>query len=221
MATDSDPSCVAFRRTGERVGRCQREQGGAHGFPLSLSQLTGLESRLEVVWDPSQGPIELLMALRTEMVKHNFGEEAKLVGPDLFEHLGTALADAVAGRIAEDGAWVVGALDEWLADGWVITDAGPFSRDHGSIEQSEFPKPEFGSGPNRNIFSQKMPPSNPPVPDGVSEGFWKFAVARATQKFGNRPLGFIGGYASSQPRHPFNRDDSPRNDSNWIPLPRE
>lgn len=48
MATDGDPSCVALRRTGERVGRGQREQGGAHGFPLSLSQLTGLESRLEL-----------------------------------------------------------------------------------------------------------------------------------------------------------------------------
>lgn len=170
---------------------------------------------VEVVWDPNQGPTELLMALRAEMVKRNFGQEAKLVDPDLFEYLAKALADAVAGRMAEDSAWVVGALDEWLADGWAITDAGLVSRDHGTINQSEFPKAEIRGGAGWSVFNQKLPEFEPPAPDGVSEEFWRYAVGRAAHKFGNRPLGFVGAYTGSQHQQPFNTENSPRNDPRW------
>jgi hypothetical protein len=173
---------------------------------------------VDVVWQPNQGPTDLLMALRTEMVRRNFGQEAKLVSPDLFEHLAIALEDAVAGRMAAEGAWIVGALDEWLADGWAITDAGLVSRDHGMINQEEFPKPEPSSGPGWNVFNQSLPPFDPPAPDGISEPFWKFAVGRAADKFGHRPYGFVAPYAGTR-HQPFTRDDSPRNDPGWPPVP--
>lgn len=167
---------------------------------------------VEVVWHPNQGPTELLMALRAEMVKRNFGQEAKLVDPDLFENLAKALADAVAGRMAEDSAWIVGALDEWLADGWAITDAGLVSRDFGKIDQSEFPKAEMRGG---SVFNQTLPEFERPVPDGVSKEFWRYAIGRAAHKFGNHPLGFLGAYTGSQHQQPFTTGNSPRNAPGW------
>jgi len=174
----------------------RRNPGGGIGMPV-----------VEVMWAPDQAPLDLLMSLRAEMVKKGFGLEAKLVSPDLLAHVGVALADAVAGRQVEDGAWVEGALAEWLADGWAITEAGLISRDHGSIRANDFPE---------NELRGELIPFDPPVPEGVSEAFWKFAVDRSYAMHG-RGSDSLGALAYLGPRQQpvFTTLTSPRKDSDW------
>lgn len=169
-----------------------RHPGGGPGVPV-----------VEIVWKPEQSPAEMLIALRNKMLQRGFGQEAKLVGPDLFAHAATALADAVAGRQAEEGAWINGALTAWLADGWAITDAGLVSRDHGSILAEEFP-------PHISPYTTSAP-FEPPTPEGVSESFWRFAVKRAQDQHGDylaSPAAFIGATSGTSPA--FTRATSPR-----------
>jgi len=176
--------------------QAHRNPSGGMGTPV-----------VEVMWQPDEAPIDLLMNLRAEMIRRDFGIEAKLVGPELLAHLGMALTDAVAGRQVAEGAWVAGALIDWLADGWAITGAGLVSRDHGSILASDFPE--------NNPRGDKVPFA-PPVPDGVSEGFWKFAVERAYNKYGGGPVAHAAlAYMESRHQPAFTTQTSPRRDPNW------
>lgn len=170
--------------------------GGGPGRPV-----------VEVLWMPDETPIQLLLKLRKEMTKLGFGTEAKLVDADVLKHVGLALHDAVAGRIASDEAWVQGQLSEWLADGWAVTSEGLISRDHGTIPRASFPN-------KRGV--PRPPKFEPPAPDGVSEAFWKFAVERAYEAHGHGPAG-LGAmyYGSSQNPLPFTTETSPRKQPGW------
>jgi uncharacterized protein YukE len=173
-----------------------RNPGGGPGRPV-----------VEVLWMPDETPAQLLLKLRKEMTRLGFGTEAKLVDADVLEHVGLALRDAVAGRTAEDGAWVEGQLSEWLADGWAVTDEGLISRDHGKIPRVDFPKTHGVAHP---------PKFEPPAPDGVSEAFWKFAVERAHGAHGHGPASVAGMFwGSSQQPLPFTTETSPRKQPDW------
>ena len=175
----------------------KRNPGGGPGMPV-----------VEVLWQPGRPPLDLLMDLRAAMIRRGFGEEAKLVRPDVFEHVGVALRDAVAGRAAEEGAWVKGAMSAWLADGWAITDEGLISRDHGSILASEFPENDWRAH-ERVVF-------DPPVPDGVSEAFWKFAVQRAYAQHGGGPTALATLVAAGLRTPPaYTTETSPRHRTDW------
>jgi hypothetical protein len=173
-----------------------RNPGGGPGRPV-----------VEVLWQPDETPTTLLLKLRKEMTRLGFGREAKLVDSDMLKHVGVALSDAVAGRTAEDGAWVEGQMYEWLADGWAVTDAGLISRDHGKITKSDFPKTHGVPHP---------PKFDPPAPVGVSEEFWKFAVGRAHGSHGHGPSSLAAMYyGSSQNPVPFTTETSPRKRPDW------
>ena len=62
------------RMTVEYLAR--RNPDGGAGLPV-----------VETVWASDQLPDEMLIALRNRMIRSGFGEEAKLVTPDLFEYL--------------------------------------------------------------------------------------------------------------------------------------
>ncbi len=168
-----------------------RNPGGGPGTPV-----------VEVLWQPTETPTALLLKLAKEMTRLGFGREAKLVDPDLLEHVGIALSEAVAGRRAEDGAWVEGRMNEWLADGWAVTDEGLISRDHGRIPARDFPQTMGVRRPT--VF-------NPPAPAGVSKEFWEFAVRRAHCAHGHGPVS-LAAVAHARSRNPpsFTSETSPR-----------
>lgn len=170
--------------------------GGGPGTPV-----------VEVLWQPDETPTTLLLKLAKEMTRLGFGREAKLVDPDVLEHLGVALSDAVAGRRAEDGAWVEGQMYEWLADGWAVSDEGLISREHGKIPKRDFPKTHGVARP---------PAFNPPAPEGVSDKFWRFAVRRAHGSHGHGPLSLAAmDYAGSRNHAAFTTATSPRKHPDW------
>lgn len=173
-----------------------RHPGGGPGMPV-----------VEVLWLPNEPPADLLLKLRQEMIRLGFGAEAKSVDPDVLAHVGIALRDAVVGRTAEDGAWLRGRLDEWLADGWAVTDEGLISRDHGTIPSADFPESD--------VMGHSKP-FEPPVPDGVSEAFWRFAVDRARAAHGHGPMSVAAlSYESSRNPPPFTTNTSPRKRRDW------
>lgn len=173
-----------------------RHPGGGPGMPV-----------VEVLWLPDEPPTELLLKLRKEMIRLGFGGEAKSVDADVLAHVGIALQDAVAGRTAEAGAWLRGQLYAWLADGWAVTEEGLISRDHGTIPRADFPETHGVPHPA---------PFEPPAPEGVSEGFWRFAVDRAHGAHGHGPVSAAAlFYGSSQNPPPFTTETSPRKRADW------
>lgn len=95
----------------------------------------------------------------------------------------------------------------WLEDGWAVTDEGLISRDHGTISSADFPKTQ-AMGHSK--------PFEPPAPDGVSEGFWRFAVDRAHAAHGLSPVSAAAlFYGSSQDPPPFTTESSPRKQPDW------
>lgn len=168
-----------------------RNPGGGSGVPV-----------VEVLWMPDESPAQLLLKLRKEMTRLGFGAEAKGVDADVLENVGRALSDAVAGRRADEGAWVTGQLSTWLADGWAVTDAGLISRDHGTIPSKDFPKTHGVPHPE---------PFNPPAPEGISEAFWRFAVDCAHTAHGHGATSVAAMlYASGRHMPPFTSETSPR-----------
>jgi len=185
MPNDQSVPAIAVRY------RPIRNPGGGFGMPV-----------VEVLWMPGEAPTKLLVKLRSEMIRLGFGAEAKEVDADVLEHVGRALGDAVAGRRADDGAWVTGQLSTWLAEGWAVTDAGLISRDHGSIASADFPKTDVLS---------PSEPFDPPTPEGVSEAFWRFAVDCAQRAHGHGATSVaLRLYADRHRPRPFTSDTSPR-----------
>lgn len=85
---------------------------------------------------------------------------------------------------------------------------GPISPDHGSILSRDFPGKGFGS--------RETKPFDPPAPEGVSEAFWRFAVARAHRKRGRGPYPAAGlGYMASGHHPAFTTETSPRRQPDW------
>jgi hypothetical protein len=215
-----EPELVGFSWRPEKVGEAEvgwetrdvveprmtvqylarRNPDGGSGLPV-----------VETVWAPGQLPDDMLIALRNRMIRSGFGEESKLVTPDLFEYLAQALNDAVAARKADEDAWMVGPLREWLRDGWALTNAGLVSREGGVVvppEQFEQPFAVEDRHPEVEL---------PPVPEGVTETFWLFALSRARRTFG----GSIRGVAAAMPmlsgpyaEPPYTRETSPRPSGN-------
>lgn len=172
-----------------------RNPEGGTGIPL-----------VEVDWDPHESAIDALKSLRDEMRRRGFATEATSVGKALFENLQDALTAAVEARMGADGAWAHGAMYEWLADGWAVTERGLVSKDHGIVESDEFPaSPRLG----RVDIDGGKAPFTRPAPDGVDADFWSFAVARARNvhpRGSYRLLAYDGGPApaytpSTSPRH--------------------
>ncbi|MEU4196937.1 hypothetical protein AB0E69_33905 [Kribbella sp. NPDC026611] len=158
-----------------------------------------------VDWSPHESPVDALQKLRDEMRRQGFGSEAKAVGTKLFENLHDAVAAALAARIDTDGAWAHGAMYEWLADGWAVTDRGLASRDHGIIESKEFPESDYQRvmRPGSNQGTQKF---DRPAPDGVDPEFWQLAIKRASNIHPRS-----GWYAGDDTRPPaYTRSTSPK-----------
>lgn len=168
----------------------KRNPRGSTGFPI-----------VEVLWLQGVETKDMLVALRAEMIERGFGVEAQEVGPDLMENVAAALRDAVEGRTAEPGAWVNGQLAEWLADGWAVTDQGLVTRDHGGIHRSEFP-------PTRGVPHPET--FEPPLPEGVDEDFWRFAVDRAREDPNHGATSMPGAWHRGDAARPYTPETSPR-----------
>ncbi|MFC9687803.1 hypothetical protein ACFTSF_04645 [Kribbella sp. NPDC056951] len=165
---------------------------------------------VEVAWDPRQSPVQALHALRDEMRRRGFGEEAKLVGDKLFQNLHAAVTEAMAARTGAENAWATGAMYEWLRDGWAVTERGLVSRDHGIVESGAFPRTArqkaYGTDEDRGVDAYTRP-----VPDGVDPGFWSFALERAGEV---HPRTGWSGSGDSRPSA-YTPSTSPRSRSEW------
>ena len=85
------------------------------------------------------------------MQKAGYVAEAAQIGPDMFTHLADALTETMRARIGTDLAWLSGRLDEWIADGWAITDMGLESREGVRIAAHEFPDARFNGSCDASV----------------------------------------------------------------------
>ncbi|WP_328531257.1 hypothetical protein OG984_09060 [Nocardioides sp. NBC_00368] len=179
----------------------QHDPGGGPSLPY-----------VEVVWHPRVSAVDVLHELRSEMRRRGFAHEAKQVGDRLFVNLHSAISDAIAARTGAEHAWANGAMYEWIADGWAVTDRGLVTRDHGIVESNEFPE----SGAQRlrrtgsNVGTKRF---SKPAPDGADKALWSHAVARATRHHPREgPVAALGfGPVAYTP------ETSPRNRAGWPP----
>ena len=177
----------------------EASSNGGIGIPLT-----------ESIWDASHSPVQALHALRDEMRRRGFGDEAKLVGDKLFQNLHAAITEALAARTGAENSWAQGAMYEWLTDGWAVTERGLVSRDHGIVESNAFPRSasqkSFETDTHRDVDAFTRP-----VPDGVDPDFWLYALNRAAAV---HPRTGLFGTSNSEPSA-YTPSTSPRNRPDW------
>ncbi|WP_183407971.1 hypothetical protein [Nocardioides pocheonensis] len=133
-------------------------------------------------WRHGQTAGEALDELITDMQTAGHTSAAARVGSEVFSNLADALEQALSARAGEDDGWITGPLDEWIADGWAVTESGLESRDGGlRIPAAAFPDARFEAV----SAATKEPPKkfDPDVPDDVDPDLWACAVERSRYKF--------------------------------------
>lgn len=138
---------------------------------------SGGEKHVRVVWGPTNTADEVLSELRQGMIAAGLAEQSKQVNATLFSNLHVAIHEAVAGRRADSGAWLNGALDEWITDEWAVTSYGLEHRGPHGMRASEFPVHWDGRS-NQAARTWKQPPA----PDGVDSALWDFLIRRARRR---------------------------------------
>jgi len=147
---------------------------------LLLFSLDGVDqAHVYVEWPDDEPAIEVLEELTDGLHRSGNAPLAQAFSPEaLFENLARALSEATRIRTNSSGSGFTGSTSEWLAEGWLVTDKGLFSIDHGVvIEQGsiKFPVPMMRP---REIGASKPPEQRFAPPDGVDPQFWELAVAR-------------------------------------------
>jgi hypothetical protein len=171
-------------RTGGRFGVgnifADAEQGIALSYEVPFAEQDGGYSPALSVWLPSQRPAEALDNLVTAMQTAGYVVASEGISAQLFDHLANALEQAMAARADPARTWLRGRLDEWIADGWAITDRGLESRDGIRIDAADFPDARFAAAPGGRKLPAKFEPE---APDDVDPELWKLAVERSRYKF--------------------------------------
>ncbi|WP_156628866.1 hypothetical protein [Mycobacterium sp. 1274756.6] len=159
-----------------------RGSGDESGSLLFLSVDGVDQTHVDVEWPDDKPPIVVLEELVNGLNCSGNAPLAQAFSPDaLFVNLARALSLAARVRTDSSGSGFTGATYEWLAEGWVVTDKGLFSTDHGLvIDQGsiKFPVPMIRP---REIGAPKPPEQQFSPPDGVDPQFWEFAVDRTKQ----------------------------------------
>ncbi|CAH0281575.1 hypothetical protein SRABI128_03662 [Microbacterium sp. Bi128] len=144
----------------------------------------------QAVWTEDKDAADVLDELSEALVRVGGAEVSRsLSAQGLLENLSALLADAVAGRQAEQGAWVsTGPVFEMICKDWYLTDKGLEIRGRGvAIPRSAFGK--WIRGTDRRT-QQQLPPG---PPQGLSEDAWSLAVARGDAYYPGPPFeGFFG-----------------------------
>lgn len=132
------------------------------------------DKHVRVVWPATNSADEVLSELRQGMVAAGFAEQSKLVDASLFTNLHSALREAVVGRRADSGAWLQGALDEWITNDWAVTQYGLEHRGPLGMKSEQFPIKWDGRS---NLAAVRW--KQPPPPEGVDTDLWDFLIRRA------------------------------------------
>lgn len=127
-----------------------------------------------VHWGAGTEADAVLGELRGMMIAAGLADQAARVDVSLFVNLVLALDEATAARRKDPGAWLKGALTEWLNADWAVTAYGLEHRGHLGMRADKFPAHWNGQGNAESILWK--PPS---PPDGVDQALWEFFIARA------------------------------------------
>ncbi|BBX30718.1 hypothetical protein [Mycolicibacterium alvei] len=188
--------------------------------PLLFLSVDGADrTHVAVEWPDDKAAIEVLEELLDELNRSGNARLAQAFSPEaLFANLARALSEATRIRTDSSGSGFTGATYEWLAEGWLVTDKGLFSTDHGLvIDQGsiKFPVPMMTP---REIRAARIPAQQFASPDGVDPQFWELAVERtkhhvlSQRTTSNLGLGPIPDAYTSRTsprrhlRHPSNQD---------------
>ena len=182
-------------------------------YEVPYDQQVGGYTPASARWRYGQSATDALEELISQMQKAGYVAEAAQIGPDMFTWLADALAETMRARIGMDHAWLSGRLDEWIADGWAITDMGLESREGVRVAAHEFPDARFNALP----AAEKTPPVkfSPPAPAGVDADLWAFAIERSRHKFSGSQSVAIA--ASGRGPVAYTPSDSPRTREYWPP----
>lgn len=169
----------------------------------------------ETRWYPRQPLAEAWDALAEAMVAGGSGARARNLDPAIaITNLIDALEAAINGRRHVAGSWMTGALDEWVAAGWAITEFGLESRDHDSIDAHEFPE-HNATVLRKGLGEDRQLEFNPEPPEDVDPALWRKVLAAASQvHYRTRSVGAIAAVAGPVP---YNSRSTPRNDPGWPP----
>lgn len=208
-----------FMRWAPRAESGYRGSGNESASLLFLSVDGVDQTHVDVEWPDDKPPVVVLEELLDELNRSGNARLAQAFSPEaLFENIARALSEATRIRTDSSGSGFTGATYEWLAEGWLVTDKGLFSTDHGLvIDQGsiKFPVPMMRP---REIGAPRKPAQQFASPDGVDPQFWELAVERTkhhvlSQRTGsNLGLGPIPDAYTSRTsprrhlRHPSNQD---------------
>lgn len=177
----------------------EREQEG--GYTLA-----------QCAWAYRMRAAEMLAELSAQMQTAGYVAAAAGVTPEVFKHLADALEEAMAARTGAPNTWMRGRLDEWITDGWAITDLGLESREGLRIAAEDFPDARFDAQPGGREPAARFEPERP---DDVDAALWLLAVERARPKFTGSQGASIA--ASSWAPVPYTTETTPRKRDSWPP----
>lgn len=159
--------------------RSESDYHGSGDESESLLLLGVDGTQLDVFWHEDEPTIAVLEELVDALNRSGNAPLAQAFSSAaLFENLARALSEATRIRTDSSGSGLNGATYEWLAEGWVVTNQGLFSGDHGLvIEQGriKFPPPMMRP---RELGAQRYAEERFAPPEGIDPGFWELAVDR-------------------------------------------
>ncbi|KQP63516.1 hypothetical protein [Nocardioides sp. Leaf285] len=175
----------------------------------------GSWSPAEALWLPWEQPADAWSALAEAMVVAGHGALVRELDPTVaMNHLVDALEAAISGRRHTPHSWMSGALDEWVTDGWAVTEYGLESRDHGSIASRSFPE-HNATALRRMAGGAEEKDFNPERPTGVDADVWRCALAAARSRHYRAVP--VAAMATDHGPITFTSQTSPRNQPNWPP----
>jgi hypothetical protein len=170
-------------------------------------------SPAETLWFPWQRPAETWSAFAEAMVTAGHGPLVRQLDPTVaMNHLIDALEAAINGRRHTPGSWMRGALEEWVASGWAVSEYGLESRDHGSIASRSFP--EHNAAALRRATGGEKVEFDPGCPAGVDARLWRRALD-ASRRRHYRAVP-VAAMADRGPV-PFTTQTTPRSHPDWPP----
>lgn len=182
-AGDGAPNLPRFvfrwgaRRTGPWLDEILSEDNEVPRLTITHEPRQGSDTKVRLRWGADHSADEILGELRQGMIAAGFAEESKVVDASLFTNLHAALREAVAGRRGDPGAWLEGALDEWITNDWAITAHGLEHRGPHGMRSDQFPVHWDGRS-NQAARTWKQPPA----PDGIDGALWDFLIRRARRR---------------------------------------
>lgn len=128
----------------------------------------------EVEWRPDMSALDVLAKLSDALEEQRLTFVSRMISTNvLFRNLSLGLKEATeVSTSMPDDAWFSGQVFEWLSSGWVITEQGLFSKEHGILYRAGQVKFQIGRS-NRN---DALPEDDYSAPEGVDQAFLKRAV---------------------------------------------